>query len=428
MNAEDEMTINERRKYLRKMKTRYKGAVRNERGRLLDEMEAVTGLHRKSLIRLMNGSLERKRRSRERGRTYGRDVDHAIGVIAESLDYPCAERLTPNLVTLAEHLARHGELCVSERLLEQLAQISRSTVERRLAVMPRDRPRLPRRRPRPANSVLRDVPMRRIPWDEPEPGHFEVDLVHHCGSSASGEYVHTLQMVDVATSWSERQALLGRSYVVVQDAFRSILQRLPFAVREIHPDNGSEFFNHHLKRFWKETVKDIHLSRSRPFHKNDNPFVEQRNAKPVRAYLGYDRLDSVAQTQAVNRLYDKLWAYYNLFQPVMRTVEKIVVSAPGQRTRFKRRYDQPRTPFERLCATNALTPERRSVLTALRDQTNPRQLRKEIYALIDHIFSLPGAQPGQTENVYEIVNLPIAEQVEHQRPVALSFEGATPAR
>jgi hypothetical protein len=244
MNVEDEMTFDDRYSYLRRMRTRYKVADRKVRGQLLDEMEAMTGLHRKSLIRLINGSLERKRRCRERGRTYGPEVDRAIQVIAKSLDYPCAERLTPNLVKLAEHLARHGELQVTEALLEQLARISKSTVERRPARLPRDRPRLPRRRPRVANSVLRDVPMGSIPWDETEPGHFEVDLVHPCGPSASGEYVHTLQMVDVATGWSERHAVLGRSYVVIQAAFRSILQRLPFAVREIHPDNGSEFFNH----------------------------------------------------------------------------------------------------------------------------------------------------------------------------------------
>lgn len=425
MNAEEEMTLDERRKYLRKMKRRYKSADRRERSRLLDEMEAVTGLHRKSLIRLINGSLERQRRKRERGRRYGPEVDHAIAVIAEGLDYPCAERLTPQLVGMAQHLAGHGELRVSALLLEQLGRISRSTVERRLAGMRRDRPRLPRRRPRSANSVLRDVPMGRIPWDEAEPGHFEVDLVHHSGPSASGEYVHTLQMVDVATGWSERQALLGRGYVVMEDAFRAILQRLPFDVREIHPDNGTEFFNQHMKRFWKERVKGVQLSRSRPYHKNDNRFVEQRNAHPVRAYLGYDRLDSVAQTLAVNQLYDKLWVYYNLFQPVMRTVEKTVVSAPGQPTKFKRRYDKARTPFERLCATKAITPEWRSKLAARRDQTNPRQLREEIYALIDYIFSLPGAQPGQTENVYETVNLPIAEHFQDQHPVTLSFEGAT---
>ena len=428
MNAEDEMTIDERHKYLRKMKRRYKGADRKGRGRLLDEMEAMTGLHRKSLIRLINGGLERKRRCRERGPTYGPEVDRAIQVIAESLDYPCAERLTPNLVRLAEHLARHGELQVTQALLEQLARISRSTVERRLARLPRDRPRLPRRRPRAANRVLRDVPMGRIPWDETEPGHFEVDLVHHCGPSASGEYVHTLQMVDVATGWSERHAVLGRSYVVIQAAFRSILQRLPFAVREIHPDNGNEFFNHHLMRFWEDAVKGVHLSRSRPYHKNDNPFVEQRNANPVRAYLGYDRLDTVAQTRAVNLLFDKLWIYYNLFQPVMRTVEKTVVSVPGQRNKLKRRYDQPRTPFERLCDINALSATRRSQLQALRDQTNPIQLREDIYALIDYIFSLPGAQPGKTENVYETLDSPGLEQAETRLPVTLSFEGATPVR
>ena len=382
VSAEDEMTINERRKYLRKMKKRYVGAGRKQRGELLTEMAAVTGLHRKSLIRLMNGSLERKARKRERGATYGPDVDRAIQVIAESLDYPCAARLTPNLVTMAQHLVRHGELRVSERLLEQLGRISVSTVERRLARFARDRPRPPRRRPQPANSALRGVPMGRIRWDQPEPGHFEVDLVHHCGPSASGEYVHTLQMVDVATGWSERQALLGRSYVVVQDAFRAILERLPFVVREIHPDNGSEFFNHHLLRFWKETVKGVRLSRSRPYHKNDNPFVEQRNANPIRAYLGYDRLDSVAQTKAVNMLYDKLWIYYNLFQPVMRTVEKTVVSAPGQPVKLKRRYDQARTPFQRLCSTDALSTDHRRKLESLREHTNPRRLREEIFDLI----------------------------------------------
>jgi hypothetical protein len=314
-------------------------------------------------------------------------------------------------------------MMVNKRLLDQLGTISVSSVRRILERVRQDQPRLVRKRPTQRRSY-QHIPARRLAWDLKEPGHFEVDLVHHCGEVTTGQYVCTLQMVDVATGWSERQALLGRGYLVMEDAFRSILQRLPFAVREIHPDNGSEFFNHHLKRFWKEIVKGVELSRSRPYHKNDNPFVEQRNAHPVRAYLGYDRLDSVAQTQAVNRLYDQLWVYYNLFQPVMRTVEKTVVSAPGQRTKFKRRYDTPRTPFERLCDTKAIVPKRRSELAALRDQTNPRHLREEIYALIDHIFSLPGAQPGQTENVYETVNLPVAEQFKDQPPVTLSFEGA----
>ena len=401
MTTEEEMTIDERRKHLRKMRPRYIEAKRQERSQLLDEMEAITGLHRKSLVRLMHGSLERKSRSQQRSQTYGAKVSTAIRVIADSLDYPCAERLTPNLAWMAKHLAAHDELAVSDPLLLLLEQVSISTVERRLGTIRQDQPRLVRRRPRPANSVLRDVPMGRIPWDVGKPGHFETDLVHHCGSSSSGEYVHTLQMVDVATGWTETKAVLGRSYVVMEDAFRCILNRVPFAVLEIHPDNGSEFLNHHLVRFWKETVKGVHLSRSRPYHSNDNPFVEQRNRHPIRVYLGYDRLDTVAHTCAVNQLYDKLWLYLNFFQPVMRVVEKTVIAKEGQPTKVKRRYDEARPPFDRVCAAEAISPERRAQLTALRSQTNPRQLLAEIRELIDHIFSLPNAVSGEAQNVYD---------------------------
>jgi hypothetical protein len=246
--------------------------------------------------------------------------------------------------------------------------------------------------------------MGRIPWDVGEPGHFETDLVHHCGTSANGDYVHTLQMVDVATGWTEPRAVLGRSQVVMEDAFRNILERVPFAVLEIHPDNGSEFFNNHLVRFWKETVKGVHLSRSRPYHKNDNPFVEQRNGHPIRTYLGYERLDTVAQTYAVNQLYDKLWLYLNFFQPVMRVAEKTVIPVDGQRTRTKRRYDDARTPFDRACAAGVIPDQRRAQLTALRDQTNPRQLLAEIRELIVHIFSLPNAVSGEVQNVYDTLD------------------------
>jgi len=405
-------------------------AGRREKGRLLDEMEAVTEMHRKSLIRLMNGSLERKPRSRQRGRTYGPEVKYALSVIAESLDYLCPERLTPNLVWMANHLAKHGEMEVSPPLLDKLDRISVPTVGHILGRMPRDKPRLPRKGPQRTRKVTRDIPMKRLPWDEQEPGHFEVDLVHHCGPSASGEYVCTVQMIDIATGWSERVAVLGRSYMVMEDAFRYILAlwnkystglarpvgsftpyraRLPFPVLEIHPDNGSEFFNYHLLRFWRETIKGIEpfdklrtpLSRSRPYHKKDNRFVEQKNSSLVRAYLGYDRLDTVAQTIAAGQLYDKMWLYYNFFQPVMRLAEKIVIPTEGQPTRIKRRYDQARTPFDRLCETTAIAQKRRERLEALRDQTNPRQLRQEIYDLIDYIFSLPGAVPGKTEDVYQ---------------------------
>ena len=422
MSDEDNMTIDERRKYLRTMRKRYVRAERKERGRLLDEMETVIGLHRKSLIRLMNGSLARKRRLKQREKSYGPEVDDALRVIAESLDHICAERLTPNLVWMAKHLAAHGEMEVTPQLLEKLEQISISTVRRHLAHLQQDQPRLPRKGPERANRVARDIPMKRIPWDEPEPGHFEVDLVHHCGPSPSGEYVHTLQMIDVTTGWSERMAALGRSYLVMEAAFRRILARLPFPVLEIHPDNGSEFLNDHLVRFFRETVRDLQLSRSRPYHKNDNRNVEQKNSTLVRAYLGCDRLDTVEQTQVLNLLYDKMRLYYNLFQPVMHLTEKIIIPVEERPTRVKRRYDQAQTPFDRLCATHAISHEDRHRLQALRDQTNPRQLRQEIYDLLDHLFTLPCAAPGITQDVYQTLAMPITLPKGEDALIALSFE------
>lgn len=413
MTTEDKMTIDERWKYLRQMKKRYCKAGRKEQSQLLDEMEAVTGLHRKSLTRRMNGSLERNLRCKQRGSIYGPEVDDALRVISESLDHICGERLTPVLAWMAEHLAAHGEMEVTPSLLEQLGRISVSSVNRRLKRVKQDEPRLPRRRASRARLLTKDIPMKRIPWNERQPGHFEVDLVHHGGPNPCGEFAYTLQIIDVATGWSERRAILGRGYLVMKHAFGCILARLPFVVREIHPDNGSEFLNYHLIRFWKEIIKGVELSRSRPWQKNDNRFVEQKNSTLVRAYLGYDRLDSVLQVRAMNWLYDKMWWYYNFFQPVMRLKEKIVVpGSGGQATRIKRRYDQARTPFDRLCDTEAIPQECRMQLESLRYQINPRQLRQEVYDSIDLVFSLPGAVPGKTENVHKL--LPIDTSSETQ--------------
>jgi hypothetical protein len=291
-------------------------------------------------------------------------------------------------------------MAVTPLLLELLAQISVSTVERRLSLIRQDQPRLPRKKPKASNTQLQAVPMVRLPWNIAQPGNLETDLVHHCGPSASGEYACTLQMIDVATGWSERRVVLGRSFLVMRDAFLYILARLPFPLLQIHPDNGSEFFNHHMFRFWGDVVRGVTLSRSRPYHKNDNPRVEQKNATLVRAFLGHERIDSVVQVLALNQLYDKMWIYYNLFQPVMHLVEKGVICQDGKPARVKRRHDDARTPFDRLCKTKAILPEHRVQLEALRDSINPRRLRQEIYDAIEHLFALPGAIPGVTENVH----------------------------
>jgi hypothetical protein len=438
MATTEKMTIDERRKYIGLMQERYWKGSRKERSGLLDEMEAVTEMHRKSLLRLLRRGVERQPRQRQRGRHYGAGVDDALRVITESFDYVCAERLQPNLVWMAQHLAEHGELAVTGGLLEQLAEVSVPTVRRIVQRLEQDQPRLPRKKPAVARGIGREIPAKRIAWDEAEPGHFEVDLVHHSGPVASGQYLCTLQMVDVATGWSERMAILGRSYLVMKDAFERILLRLPFAVRELHPDNGSEFLNQHLLRFWPEAMAGVHLSRSRPYQKNDNRFVEQKNATLVRAYLGHERLDTVQQTLALNQLYDQMWLYYNFFQPVLRLKQKTVHYDTEGFPKIKRCHHPAQTPFDRLCATQTLTAQQQAQLIALRQQTNPRQLRQQIYRQIDAIFALPLALPGQTEDVYETLlpsqtlstspdcnNHPMKGE---GGPVALSFDRTTPLR
>jgi hypothetical protein len=275
---------------------------------------------------------------------------------------------------MAKHLAGFGSLVLTAEVESQLTTISCATVERMLRKNRARKERLPRTGPHRANQVTKGVPMGRIPWDTKEPGHFETDLVHHGGESAAGEYGHTLQLIDVATGWSERVMLLGRSYQAMAAAFTQVLERLPFAVKELHPDNGTEFFNFHLVRFWKERVTGVKLSRSRPYQKNDNRNVEQKNDTLVRHYFGKLRLDTAEQIAVGNALYERMWLYYNLFQPVMHLREKTV-----EGDKVRRKWDEAQTPSQRLLATGVLSPEQQERLQALYEQTNPLQLRKEIY-------------------------------------------------
>jgi len=339
-------------------------------------MEVMTGLHRKSLVRLLvPGGLTRERRRQERGGVYDSAVDDGLRVVWDSLDGVCAERLTPALVSTAQLLAAHGELVLTPAVEAPLGQISISTVQRRLTRFGQDTPRLPRRGPERANRLMRTIPTRRIPWDEAEPGHFEVDLVHHRGPTTAGEDVHTLPMIDVATGWSERVAVLGRSYRHLEAGFRRILERLPFPVRELHPDNGAEFLNDHLVRFWHAAIPGLTLSRSRPYQKNDNRFVEQKNASLVRADFGKVRFDTPAQCAALNALDDQLWGDYNFYQPVLRLPEKIWTDR-----RARRKGDRAQPPLARLLATDVLSAEARATLDTRYRTTNPRALRREIQA------------------------------------------------
>ncbi len=390
MPTEDEMNVSERRTYLKRMYVRYGAAKRAERGSLLTEMQQVTGLHRKSLTRLMHtGSLERKKRVSPRGRTYGQEVERVIVRAWENRDYICAERLTPGLLTMAHHLARFEPLGLTSQLEEQLARISRATVARMLRKHRSQVRRLPQKGAERANAATKGVPMGRIPWDIGEPGHFEVDLVYHSGESTAGVHGHTIQLIDVATGWSERAAVLGRSQKAMEGGFECILARLPFPVKELHPDNGSEFFNHHLVRYWKDKVSGVQLSRSRPFQKNDNRFVEQKNDTLVRQYLGDLRLDTPEQIAALNALYEQMWLYYNLFQPVLHLCEKQWLG-----DKVVRKWDAAKTPYERVVASGVLSAQQHTRLQHLYEQTNPLQLRNALYRQLEALWQSTTAPPS----------------------------------
>lgn len=393
MRSDERMSIDERRKYLKLMAPRYGCAGRAERTRLLSEMVAITGLHRKSLLRLLHGpTLERaSKRPRKRSSRYGAAVSAVVRVVWESRDYLCAERLTPSLLQMAQHLAEFGEVQLSPEIEAALGSISRATVQRLLQRFRREGPRLPRRRPQPANVLLRDVPMERLSWAITQPGTVEVDLVHHCGTIPEGQYLHTLQMVDIATGWSERVAVLGRSQAAMVAGFERVQRRVPFTITHLHPDNGSEFFNHHLVRYYGEEMTDLRLSRSRPFHKNDNRFVEQKNSTLVRAYFGFERIDTPRQCIAVNAIYDQLWVYYNLFQPVLHLVGKDMKNG-----KVHRRWDQARTPYQRLLESGVLVPEQETRLAELYRHTNPRQLRTQIYQALCQLPDLRRADAELT--------------------------------
>ena len=390
--AENEMSINARFEYLRVMQIKYQLAPdRKTKSRLLDEMESVTHLGRKHLVALMNGPrVQRYKRSRERQRVYDDEVAQSIETVADALDWICPERLQPTLRKTAEHLIGFGEMEATPEVLDKLGRISIATVGR---ILRRIRPteRLPRPYPgrRAETSAQQAVPISIIPWDEPEPGHFEVDLVHHGSSDAAGKVVCTIQFIDVLTGWSERFAILGLASLAIWDALQRFKQRCPFPIRELHFDNGPEFINSVLIAcFGRELVNCI-PTRGRPHYHNDNRFVEQKNSSLVRAYFGTLPLHTAAHRQALDQLYEDMWLFYNFFQPVLRQTERKPVSGSNGIIRIRRKQDRARTPLDRLLtAKPPISRQTQERLLLLCADTNPLALKRGIHAQIEQLTQM----------------------------------------
>lgn len=371
------LTVAARREYVQVMRERYRRAVgRVAKGALLDEIERVLGWHRKHAIRAMaERPLRAPRTRRGRPRQYLVCLS-AIERVWEALDYCCAERLQPQLQRVAHDLVRHGELEAPAEVLEELGRISRATVARRIAQLPRPKPRRLPVAPHPQRLLKTAVPIGRFAWDEARPGALEVDLVEHNGGSSSGHYAATLSVVDVVSGWSRRRAVLGKSQAVVHEALEWLLSEWPTPVWGLHSDNGAEFLNNHLVRYCRQHAIEYH--RSRAYRKNDNAHVEQKNRQLVREIVGYARYDQASDVLWLNGVHELLDVYVNLVLPSQKLIAKTREGA-----KLRKRYDAARTPLERLVELDAIEPQRHTELAALRHELNPLALKRDLDARLE---------------------------------------------
>jgi hypothetical protein len=351
---------------------RYREAGRKERGRLLDEVCRVTGYHRKYAVRCLNGPPpeSRPRRRRLRVAHYGKAVEQALRVVWEAANYPWSVRLKALLPCWLPWLKKR--LSISPRLEGQLLRISPRQIDRRLRPYKTRAKRRLYGRTKPGTLLKHHIAIRAERWEVDEPGFTEIDLVSHSGDRADGEFIHSLTLTDIHTGWTETQAVLGKSQAYVVDALEQIRTRLPFELRGIDSDNGSEFINHHLRSYC-ETL-DIQFTRGRPYKKNDNAHVEQKNWTHVRRLMGYLRYDSSKALVAMNELYRAdLRSFQNLFMPSVKLISKTRVGS-----RLRRRYDHPKTPLDRLIACRGARASRVAALKALRDRLDPFKLSQTI--------------------------------------------------
>ena len=372
------------REYLAAQRERYHRLPRAERSRLLDEIVAVTGYHRKAVLRALR-LLPRRRAGRAavgRPRHYGTDVAAAAQVLWEAAGQIGAKRLQPFVAPLLARLVACHELRVTPATAARLCRASTSTLERLLAVARATRPRHGLATTQPGTWLRQQIPIRTFAeWDDVQPGFLQVDLVAHCGHSGQGFFLHTLCAVDVATSWIELQPLWGKGHYRVKAALHEIRNRLPVPVRGLDSDNGSEFINRPLYYYCYR--EGITFTRSRPYRKNDSAHVEQKNGAIVRHLIGYDRYATRAAYAELARIYALVRLHANFFQPVQRLVRKTRHGA-----RVRRWHDRAQTPFQRLCASGVLAPEARRPLEELFAQLNPLQLRREIDAGLARLWRL----------------------------------------
>jgi hypothetical protein len=375
-----------RQDLLQAVRERYRGSLKEEKLRILDEFVAVTGYHRKHIIRLFNAAPVAGRLGRRaRLPVYDEAVREALILLWEASDRVCGKRLKPLLPLLVTALERHGHLTLDVTVRARVLAASAATLDRMLRST-RVSVSGQRVRRRAVPAVQKNVLVRTFAeWEDPLPGDMEADLVSHGGDSATGSFVHTLTLTDVASGWTECVALVVRDGALVAAALEQLRQTMPFPLRGFDTDNGGEFMNETVAAYCH--THGIPCTRSRPYHKNDQAWVEQKNGAVVRRLVGYRRLEGLAAAAALSRLYAASRLFVNFFQPSFKLASKIRLGAKVRKT-----YHAPETPYARLLVSAAVTDEMKDRLRAVAIQLDPLRLLEEIRSVQHHLAALAAGE------------------------------------
>jgi hypothetical protein len=354
---------------------------KEEKGRILDAVCEVTGVHRKAAIRRFHTLQMRDHgipERRGRPRIYTKAVDAALHELWDIAHQICAERLHPIIPAYIAKLKEHGSWHHNDTATNLLLRTKLATVKRRVTTFEKQGGRQGRSATKP--SELKEIiPIRRGPWKNPEPGYGEVDTVAHCGSTLVGDYAYTVQYTDVATTWTCLAAQWNKGEAATIASMKRIARNLPFPLKGIDPDSGTEFINWNMKK-WCD-VNQVVMTRTRPYMKNDHARIEQKNYTNVRQFVGYIRFDHPDAVDLLNELYAVLEDYINFFLPSMRCVTKT-----KEGSRYHRVYDIPQTAYQRALHDSRIG---RAVKEKLRQKyatLNPLLLKQKSDRLIQKLI------------------------------------------
>lgn len=386
------MSLQARRELLNNLRTRYRGAGKKEKKRILDEFTKVTQYGRKHAIYLLNQdeSQTRSPRGVGRQRKYDDRVKQALLRLWHIANEICSKRLIPFLPDLLEVLERTGQIDLEPDVRAKLLTMCPATADQLLAS---ERKTVHGKSTTRSGALLkRQIPVRTFSdWNDVVPGFFEADLVAHCGSDTSGTFLNTLVLTDIATSWTECFALLRRSEEGVIQALRTAQRILPVPLLGFDSDNGSEFINHGLIDFCRE--QKITFTRSRAWKKNDQAHVEERNGSVVRRTVGYDRYEGTSARDALERLYETMRLYVNFFQPTMKLVSK-----EREGSKVHRKYDAAQTPFRRMLNSPVASEKTKRSLRRIYAQLDPVALMTELEQLQDGLWQHAWRRPNNPDS------------------------------